>query len=285
MFGKRLVRRAALGVIALLAPATAVAQATFIAADGVPIQYVKRGNGPPLVLIHGFAVDAGMNWIQPGTLDTLARDFTVIAPDLRGHGASGKPHDPQAYGARLADDIVALLDHLEIPRAHLVGYSMGAGVALRLVTMHPDRARSIVIGGGGWSPPEAPPPAFVMRWFVALDSAARNHTSVAEALAQPGFPPIPPEMKPGLDRNDPAALLAVLRGFGGLIVSDSAVRAIKTPMLVLAGARDSIVLESAQRIAAMVPGATLTLLPGDDHVTALRDPRLALAIRQFTLRR
>lgn len=100
----------------LLLGASALAQQSFDS-DGVKISYTERGAGPPVVLIHGWAVDSGM-WGK--VTAALAPDFRVIAIDCRGHGRSDKPHEPAAYGPKMAGDIVRQLDHLRIPQAHLV---------------------------------------------------------------------------------------------------------------------------------------------------------------------
>jgi len=86
----------------------------------------------------------------PGTIDALAKDHQVIALDLPGYGQSDKPVEPEAYGLRWVDDVILLLDHLEIQKAHIVGYSMGGMVALKLISEHPDRVLSGTLGGMGW---------------------------------------------------------------------------------------------------------------------------------------
>jgi pimeloyl-ACP methyl ester carboxylesterase len=142
-----------LAVTAVLAAQATLRADSFVTSDGVKIHYVTKGRGTPLVLVHGFALSGEMNWVAPGAVDSLASSFMVVVPDLRGHGRSDKPHDPAAYGARFVDDLVALLDRLKIQRAHVAGYSMGGGIGLRLVALHPDRVISFVIGGAGWQPP------------------------------------------------------------------------------------------------------------------------------------
>src|SRR5262245_58496605 len=90
---------------------------------GVKIHYIVSGKGQPVVLIHGLYSSARINWQMPGTIDLLSRNFQVIALDLPGHGQSDKPQDESAYGSELVEDIARLLDHLEIKKAHIVGYS------------------------------------------------------------------------------------------------------------------------------------------------------------------
>src|SRR5688572_2364514 len=93
----------------------------FFDSAGVAIRYVEAGTGAPVVLVHGYTSDLEDQWIGTGVLPALARMHRVIAFDARGHGRSGKPHAPAAYGPEMALDVVRLLDHLGIARAHVVG--------------------------------------------------------------------------------------------------------------------------------------------------------------------
>src|SRR5687767_4809624 len=114
---------------------------------GVRIRFIERGAGEPVVLVHSYAGDLQSEWIATGVLDALAASYRVIAFDVRGHGESDKPHDPKAYGAETAWDIVRLLDHLGIDKAHIVGYSAGAHAVAQLLTLAPQRFISAALGG------------------------------------------------------------------------------------------------------------------------------------------
>ena len=128
-----------------LASKPAVAADDVFESNGVKIRYVTAGKGEPIVLLHGWMSDSSM-W---GRVDTnpAAKEYLLIAVDLRGHGKSDKPHEPEKYGPEMAEDVVRLLDHLKLPKAHLVGYSMGAIVAGKVAATHPDRVLSVVYGG------------------------------------------------------------------------------------------------------------------------------------------
>ncbi len=119
--------------------------------DGVEIAFLDEGEGEPIVLVHGFASNKEVNWVAPGWVTTLTRaGRRVIALDNRGHGASTKLYDPAAYhSAIMAEDVRALIDHLGLPRADVMGYSMGARITAFLALAHPDRVRSAVLGGLG----------------------------------------------------------------------------------------------------------------------------------------
>src|ERR1700693_4735208 len=119
--------------------------------DGVEIAFFDEGEGEPIVLVHGFASNKEVNWVAPGWVTTLTRaGRRVIALDNRGHGASTKLYDPAAYHSSLmADDVRALLDHLGLPRADAMGYSLGGRITALLAEEHPQRVRSAILGGGG----------------------------------------------------------------------------------------------------------------------------------------
>src|SRR5262245_65203249 len=119
--------------------------------DGIEIAYLDEGEGRPIVPIHGFASTAAVNWVFPGCVATLTKaNRRAIALDNRGHGASSKLYDPAAYhSASMAEDVRALLDHLGIARADVMGYSMGARIGAYLALAHPDRVRSLILGGLG----------------------------------------------------------------------------------------------------------------------------------------
>ncbi len=128
----------------------AAPESQFFDVNGVKIHYLIAGTGEAVILIHGLDSSARINWEMPGTIDALAKDHQVIALDLPGYGQSDKPIEPQAYGSQWVEDVILLLDHLKIKQAHIVGYSMGGMVALKLIAEHPDRVLSGTLGGMGW---------------------------------------------------------------------------------------------------------------------------------------
>jgi len=128
----------------------AAPESQFFDARGVRIHYLLEGTGDPVVLIHGLDSSAQMNWQLPGIIAALARHHQVIALDLPGYGQSDKPVEPEAYGQQWVEDVILLLDHLRIQKAHIVGYSMGGMVALKLIAEHPERVLSGTLGGMGW---------------------------------------------------------------------------------------------------------------------------------------
>jgi len=119
----------------------------FFDSNGVRIHYVDQGSGPPVVLLRGFSGSLELSWVETGVLPNLATDYRGIALDYRGHGKSGKPHDPQSYGIQLNQDVVRLLDYLHRARAHIVGHSMGAGITAQLFTTNSDRFLTAMLHG------------------------------------------------------------------------------------------------------------------------------------------
>jgi pimeloyl-ACP methyl ester carboxylesterase len=118
----------------------------FTTADGVKIHYMVQGKGTPVILIHGYTGSAEGNWFRNGIAQALAKNHMVIALDCRNHGRSDKP---QPGGPGRAEDVIELMDHLKIPKAHFHGYSMGGGIVGRLLALIPDRFITAGFGGSG----------------------------------------------------------------------------------------------------------------------------------------
>jgi len=117
----------------------------------VEIAYLDEGEGEPIVLVHGFASSKNVNWVYPTWVSELKKaGRRVIALDNRGHGESGKLYDPAQYEvAIMAGDVIALMDHLRIERADIMGYSLGSRMTAVLALSHPQRLRSAILGGIG----------------------------------------------------------------------------------------------------------------------------------------
>jgi pimeloyl-ACP methyl ester carboxylesterase len=130
----------------LLIPVTGLTQDKFFDSNGVRVRYVEQGNGDAILLIHNFGNNLE-RWIASGVLPNLARDYRVIAFDVRGHGKSGKPQDVNSYGREIGLDAIRLLDHLGIQKAHMIGYSMGARLVAQLLTTHSERFITATLGG------------------------------------------------------------------------------------------------------------------------------------------
>ena len=239
---------------------------------GVRIEYEILGDGPPIVLVHGFSSSFDGNWRVPGWVDFLVSDGRkVIGLDCRGHGRSEKRHDAAAYaGHQMPDDVIAVLDDLGLEQVDLMGYSMGGWITLNLLSRHASRFRSAVVGGAGLRTAAADPGrrARMAAAFEATDPAtitdetARNMRRHAEMRG-----------------NDLAALAALQRSERGA-PDERALGTLRLPVLVVCG-DDDPALESARALAQLVPGAKLEILPGENHLSAVPAERYKNAVKAF----
>lgn len=255
-----------------------------IIVDDLRWEVRTRGAGKPLLLLHGF-MGRGTSWAAHAT--AFARHFRVIAVDLPGHGRTGIPRDPaRASVERTADDLATILHRAGCAPAHVVGYSLGARVALRLAVTRPDALRRLVL--------ESPSAGIsaeaerVARRAADADRAARLERDGIEAFvdewerepvfaSQIGLPPARvTRLRSERLRNRPAGLAASLRGSGQGSMDPLHERLawIRTPTLVIAGAMDPTGRARAEVVAAGIPGARLRIVPGAGHAPHLEAPRL-----------
>lgn len=237
---------------------------------------MTAGDGPPALLLHGFAADHRANWVAPGIVDALvAAGRRVIALDARGHGESDKPHDPAAYeNDAMARDARGLLDHLGVGRVDVIGYSMGALVATRFVPDEP-RARSCVLGGIGGRIRGARGFSEGGRAAIAAALEATEGSFVASRPAARAFRLFADHT--GADR---LALAAIQRA--ATPGTPTRFHAIRVPTLVIAGDRDQLA-GSPQALADRIPGAIARVVKGT-HLGAVADPAFRTAIVEFVTR-
>jgi pimeloyl-ACP methyl ester carboxylesterase len=221
--------------IASVVPAAEPTSGTFDA-KGVTIRYVEQGTGEPVVLVHGLAASALLNWQVPGIFAALAKDHRVIALDLPGHGGSDKPEKPEAYGSQMAEDVVLLLDHLHIQKAHVVGYSLGGMITVKLLTLHPDRVLSATIGGMGW-----------------VQDGGRN-LGLKEGM------PV---------REGGSSLGFVVASMGKLAVTEEALKAIKVPATVIIGDQDRLKQRTVDPLRAVRPDWPVVEVKGAGHMSCI----------------
>jgi pimeloyl-ACP methyl ester carboxylesterase len=241
----------------------------FTSFDDTEIAYLNRGSGPFVFLLHGFAADHRVNWVQPGVVDALvAAGRHVIAPDARGHGQSAKPHDPAAYGGdSMVRDAQALMDHLGVEAVDVVGYSMGSLTSARLVPLEP-RARSLVLGGVGGR--------------LGAQRRTESAGAVAEALEADDIStvtdPVARAFRRFADQTgaDRLALAAIQRSPVG---EKAALADISVPTLVLTGDKD-VLVGPPDELAAKIPGAGWKVISGD-HLSAVGDPAFPASIVEF----
>jgi pimeloyl-ACP methyl ester carboxylesterase len=253
----------------------------FFDSDGVRIRYLDIGEGDAVVLLHGFALSAEVNWGLTGLLDSLPQEYRMLALDQRGHGLSDKPHDPEDYGLEFVEDVVRLLEELEIEKAHIVGYSMGGSLALRLAAGHPDRVRSVVIGGAGWASPGTPLPPGLRDWPAKIERIAEEGGSLTDAMWLPGWPDPTPEIRAFLDANDARALAAVLRSRPEWDdLTAASVSAIGVPVLAVIGEAD-FARPAVDALVNVKPDVEVSVLTGKSHATAVFDDELGQVVLEF----
>lgn len=251
--------------------------------DGVEIFYSVHGQGDPLVLIHGYTMSGETNFGAPGVIESLASNYRVILIDARGHGASGKPHASDAYGMNMVNDVVNLMDHLGIEKAHVGGYSMGGMITQKLMTEHPERVNKAIIGGAGWSDQAD----FSFNDMLA-DAIETEHSlgPLIVALTPAGQPLPSSEEIQAIDAallatNDAAALAAVARGFTGLMkVSEDELSANSVPVLYVVGELDPL-KEAVDHAKSAVSNAEFVYVPGSDHMAAFSHPMFVRSILEF----
>lgn len=250
---------------------------------GVPIHYTDQGAGTPVVLVHGFAVQSDLNWRWPGCIRRLRkRGYRVIAMDVRGHGRSGKPHNPEAYGVEVSDDIIRLLDHLGIGKAHVAGYSMGGFIVLKTMARHPDRLLSGVIGAAGWGSLDEG----YQRLLQDITHAIEEHRNIDPITHWLARNKRAPRLNCLLANffiskiNDFDAIVNVFKTFDALEVGEDALRRNTVPALTLVGDRDGI-RETSDRLPGLMANHELVYIPGGDHVTTILNPRFMSHMLDF----
>lgn len=243
----------------------------FFQSDGIDIAYDVQGQGPPVVLIHGFASNARVNWESTGWIRTLvAAGHQVITFDNRGHGESAKLYDPAGYSAtEMAEDARRLLDHLGLEAADVMGYSMGARLTALLAIRHPGRVRRAVLAGLA---------ANMIRGLGGSETIARGLE--AESLADVHDPTARAfRMFAEQTRSDLRALAACMRSARQIVTPDELAR-IRAPVLVVAGGADDTA-GPVEPLVAAIPGARGLTLPGRDHMKAVGDRNYKEAVVEF----
>lgn len=240
----------------------------FAAPDGIALAYHEIGQGRPLVLLHGYLSDAATNWIKYGHAALLADSgFRVIMLDFRAHGMSDKPHDPAAYPRDvLADDALALIEHLGLTDYDLGGYSLGARTVARMLARGATPARVIISGMG-------------LDGLTTTGTRAAHFRNIFEGLGNhpKGSPAWMAEAFLKTTGGDPKALAQILDTF-----VDTPIEMIKSwtmPVQILVGIDDDD-NGSGPALAEVLQNATLSVVPGN-HMSAVIKPDLGAAMVAF----
>src|SRR5258707_13065990 len=225
----------------------------------IEIAYLDEGEGDPILLVHGFASTKNVNWVYPTWVSELKKNGRrVIVMDNRGHGDSAKLYDPEAYHiGTMAADVSALMDHLSIERADIMGYSLGSRMTALLAQSQPQRLRSAIFGGIG----------------IGLIEGGGPGENVAEALEASSLDdvtdPVGRTFRAFADqtRSDRRALAACLRGSRACMTREESA-GIAVPVLIAVGTTAEIA-GSAEALGKIIPGAQVLDIPNRDHMRAV----------------
>lgn len=245
--------------------------------DGVNLAFIDLAptndapRGESIMLVHGFASSHMVNWVNTQWTKTLTHaGYRVVALDNRGHGQSDKPHEPEAYSSHImAEDVRRLMDHLEIARADVMGYSMGARISAHLALAHPQRLRSLLLGGLG----------------IHLVEGVGLPLGIADAMEAPSLDVLSDPMQrmfrafADANKSDLKALAACIRGSRQTLTPDEVGR-IVMPTLVSVGTKDDVA-GSGQELAALIPNAEAFAIEGRDHNLAVGDKTHKQAVLDF----
>jgi pimeloyl-ACP methyl ester carboxylesterase len=273
-----------LGAGFVLTPRAMAFEESFFESAGVRIRYTEEGRGHPIILVHGYTSDTEAQFIQPGVIPALAQRYRTIGMDARGHGRSGKPHDPAQYGPKMAMDVARLLDHLGLQRAHILGYSMGAHIVAQLLTQRPERFLTVTLAGA----------AGRLNWSLAdqqrvdVEAAEMDQGLLTSQIVrlwplnQP--PPTEEQLREisarQLAGKDPRALAAVRRSNPAQVVTVAQLAASTVPMLGIVGTADPY-LADFERLKVAKPNLKLVTIQGASHGTAPSRPEFPAAVLEF----
>jgi pimeloyl-ACP methyl ester carboxylesterase len=246
-----------------------------IAGDGVELAYEKHGEGPAVVMVHGFGSSRIQNWKSTGWYGGLTgAGFSIVAMDCRGHGESGKPHEESAYGHdRMAEDVLAVMQACDLADALVLGYSMGGFIGLRFLAAHPEHVRKLAIAGVGET------------YLQDRITSPPARAALADALLTPDKDAITdPRAKmfrafaeqSGKDRF---ALAACMRAMSPHLPLETLSR-LQRPILVVNGSEDETAGRPEPLAAAFSDGQAVAI-PGRDHMSAVGDKNTRQTVIDF----
>jgi pimeloyl-ACP methyl ester carboxylesterase len=256
-------------------PTIPAAGATFTS-GGQTLFYRDQGSGVPVVLVHGYLADGLNQWYDPGVIDALLAGgkYRVIVPDSRGHGQSAKPAGTGSYGEEMAKDVVALMGHLKVSNAHLVGYSMGSWVAQKVAVARPGLVRALSVGGAGLLG-SAEVAGMASLASLLVEYAAGNPLATA-ALGKILLPVIPLP-----DKGDAGGPLKDAGfGVGSLALTAAEAAAYTGPLQILVGDKDKLI-DSATRLRDSRAKVDYHEIPGAEHLTAFSTAEFKKELRAF----
>ena len=260
--------------------AAAVVEDGSFDSNGVRIHYSDDGDGDTVVLLHGLLGNA-QQWQGVATA-LLDAGYRVVAIDARGHGQSDKPLEAGQYGVAMVEDVGRLLDHLELNRVHLVGYSMGGLITNRFRAEHPERLMSATMGGFGWINAGSP----LADTTGLADSLAGSDLGPLLSALTPGAPALPEQQRTAMSTavfaaNDPLVIAAVVRGFRDIDNHTAeSLGANQVPTLALVGDQDALVRD-VRAMKEVMANLEVEEIAGANHLTAQANPRFLERLLAF----
>lgn len=232
--------------LAMSMASNAFSDSRYFDSEGVKIHYKDYGKGSVVILLHGYTMDNKM-WENSLLLKTLVKKHRVITPDFRGHGLSDKPLNAEKNGPELGMDIIRLLEHLNIPKAHFVGFSMGANVVGRLLVTHPERMLSATLGSGYFP--------FWDKHEQAYAEETANHLLKTAGKSKDE------------EKKKFLALAAVAQGWKYDAVTDQQISSIKVPFQAVFGSLEQNALFQSQkyRFTLSQSARPMVVIEGADH--------------------
>lgn len=240
----------------------------YFEAKGVRLHYTVQGEGEPLILLHGFAMNSDLTWRHGGLIDRLAEHYQVIAMDCRGHGYSGRPACEEDYGIEMMNDVVRLMDHLGIEKAHVAGNSMGSIIVIKMLATYPERMITAIPCGMGYPQRDSPNMEAVLRLADSLEN---------DGGFRPLLEHLYPDGNPSWYRvaavdtlvgymNDSRALTCVARSLVDLEAYPEDLMRANVPTLTVIGEWDPL-LQDVPPLEAYLPWHETAIVPGATHFT------------------
>lgn len=239
-------------------------ESQFFDSDGVSIRYIELGSGSPVIALHGLTRNSD-SWLE--RISDLAKDHRLILFDQRGHGLSEKPHSVSAYGREMGNDVIRLMDHLKLSKAHILGYSIGVAPIAMVITENEDRFISAVFGGG------------TAKWEWGSESDLLNQNSYQRMLNSPRQR----QFESSWEGQDQIALANLRLAEKELVVSRESITNLSIPIFAIVGSEDPS-LEAVRNFQNLLPAIELHVIDGESHVSTPRHPDFVTSIRGFLAR-
>lgn len=251
-------------LIPLSAHSQTPSESRYFDSDGVRIRYIEIGSGEPVIAIHGLTRNSD-TWLA--RISDLAKDHRLILFDQRGHGLSDKPHEVAAYGREMGHDVIRLMNHLNIEKAHILGYSIGVAPIGMVITENEERFISAVFGGGA------------ARWDWGDENDLLNQYRYERLLKSPRQS----QLESSWEGQDQIALANLRLGEKELVVSRESLSSLNIPILGIVGSEDPA-LEAIKEFKDVLPTLELRVIEGQSHISTPGNAEFVESIRDFFAR-